>query len=262
MVLGSDIEYPAISASAFYNRKKVPNLDAAADFVASCNVNDVDVVILPPDPDMLTGEEDIDEDHLDSAELPCDVPGRIEVFVKPSNNASEADSTFDSEWDTIDNETLTSKRVKLLCAKQTKSIRHRRKDPSFVHPHWQKISGHYAHWQSISDGASERANIVCENLRNLTPKDIFEKLVDDKIIRHIVDQTDHQKNNHSFSLTTDELKTFLAILFFTGYHSLPRERLYRSLDEDLQVDIVTRCISKVTGGCGAGYVECVQYGQS
>nr|CAI5855414.1 unnamed protein product [Callosobruchus analis] len=231
MELASDIKYPAIPAAAFYRRKKLPNLDAAADFITSCSSNDIDVVILPPDPDMLTDEEDIDEDNLESAELPSDVPGMLEVFMGCPGDASEDDFT---EWDDSDTETLASKRVKLLSAKEPKSNRSRKKDPSFVQPNWQQSSVDYTRWQPMSDGASERAHI-------------FEKLVDDKISGLIVEQSElyaHQKNNHAFSLTTDDLKQFLGILFFTGYHRLPRERSYWSLDEDLHVEVVSRCMSR------------------
>nr|CAI5862745.1 unnamed protein product [Callosobruchus analis] len=244
MDLASDIKYPAIPAAAFYRRKKLPNLDAAADFITLCSSNDIDVVILPPDPDMLTDQEDIDEDNLESTELPSDVPSMLEVFMGSPGDASEDDFT---EWDDSDTETLASKRVKLLSAKEPKSNRSRKKDPSFVQPNWQQNSVDYTRWQPMSDGASERARIVCEDLENLSPKDIFEKLVDDKIIGLIVEQSElyaHQKNNHAFSLTTDDLKQFLGILFFTGYHRLPRERSYWSLDEDLHVEVVSRCMSR------------------
>nr|CAI5833785.1 unnamed protein product [Callosobruchus analis] len=236
MDLASDIKYPAIPAAAFYRRKKLPNLDAAADFITSCNSNGIDVVILPPDPDMLTDEEDIDEDNLESTELPSDVSGMLEVFMGSPGDASEDDFT---EWDDSDTETLASKRVKLLSAKEPKSNRSRKKDPSFVQPNWHQNSVDYTRWQPMSDGAGESSNCF--------PKDIFEKLVDDKNIGLIVEQSElyaHQKNNHAFSLTTDDLKQFLGILFFTGYHRLPRERSYWSLDEDLHVEVVSRCMSR------------------
>ncbi|CAH2010701.1 unnamed protein product, partial [Acanthoscelides obtectus] len=101
MDLGFDEGSPPISASAFYGRKKVRNLDAAADFDASCS-NNVDVVIIPPDPDTLIDEEDMDDDNLDITDLPTDVPGTLEVFVQAADDESATKS--DSEWDDSDNE--------------------------------------------------------------------------------------------------------------------------------------------------------------
>lgn len=247
MDFGFDSDAPAISTSAFYGRKKLPNLDAAADFAASCSSNNVDIVILPPNPDPLTDEEDLDEDNLDSEDLPRDVPGNLEVFVHPFNE-TEIGSSSDSDWDDSDNETLSAKRIKLLTSKQYTRKKSRNKDPNFLLPDWKRgDANNYSTWQAISNGSTERAERVSEELKYFSPKDIFEKLVDEKIMQHIVDQTvlyAHQKNNHGFSLTIEELKNFFGILFLTGYHKLPRERLYWSLDEDLHVDIVSKCMSR------------------
>lgn len=53
-----------------------------------------------------------------------------------------------------------------------------------------------------------------------------------------------QKNPHTFDINKDELKGFIGILLFSGYHKLPRERLYWTLDDDVAVDIVTKCMSR------------------
>ncbi|CAG4955700.1 unnamed protein product [Parnassius apollo] len=51
-------------------------------------------------------------------------------------------------------------------------------------------------------------------------------------------------NRHTFEIDKPKLRTFLAILCFTGYHELPSERAYWSLDEDLGVPLIANCMSR------------------
>ncbi|XP_055911228.1 piggyBac transposable element-derived protein 3-like [Eupeodes corollae] len=71
----------------------------------------------------------------------------------------------------------------------------------------------------------------------------------EEAIENIFNEEDNQKvtyekNNHEFQITVDDLKLCFGILLLTGYHSLPRERLYWSLDEDLHVPSVSKVMSK------------------
>lgn len=53
-----------------------------------------------------------------------------------------------------------------------------------------------------------------------------------------------QNNKHNFVITVEELKTFFGILLLTGYHSLPRERMYWSLDDDCSMTIITKAMPR------------------
>ena len=53
-----------------------------------------------------------------------------------------------------------------------------------------------------------------------------------------------QKNNHNFSLTNNCLRKFFGELLFSGYHKVPSERLYWSLEEDLGVDIIRKAMPR------------------
>ncbi|KAF2881779.1 hypothetical protein ILUMI_24394 [Ignelater luminosus] len=199
------------------------------EFLASCSSNDIDVVILPPAPDPLTDEEDVDDDNLDSTELPADIPGTLEVFVRPLYVKSQVGS--DAEYDSSDNKTLSSKRIKLISTSKRIKKQLNRKDPNFY------IRIGKSAILSIVVGKSCRMQNIIQELKNLTPKDIFEKIVDEDILQHVVDQTllyALQKDDHTFTLTTSELRNFLGILFLTGYHKLPRERLYWSFDKNIR----------------------------
>ena len=76
---------------------------------------------------------------------------------------------------------------------------------------------------------------------------MFQTLFNEEIAQHIVSQSNlyaQQKNEHRFSTSEDEMKRFLGILILTGYHQLPRERQYWSLDEDLNVLCVSRRMTR------------------
>ena len=41
-------------------------------------------------------------------------------------------------------------------------------------------------------------------------------------------------NNQDFSIGQDELRTFVGIIFFSGYHSFPAKRMYWKRSEDVE----------------------------
>lgn len=76
---------------------------------------------------------------------------------------------------------------------------------------------------------------------------IFEKFFDEEVFEMIILNTKlyaSQHNYHDFQITVGELKIFLGVLLLSGYHSLPRERLYWSLDEDCHVSITSKAMSR------------------
>src|ERR1700722_10989664 len=52
------------------------------------------------------------------------------------------------------------------------------------------------------------------------------------------------KNDINFSITIQELKIFIGILIFSGYHELPSERHYWSEFDDLRIHVVKNAISR------------------
>nr|CAH7747080.1 unnamed protein product [Callosobruchus chinensis] len=98
-----------------------------------------------------------------------------------------------------------------------------------------------------TSGWKDRLELVKSDLENLSPVDIFEKLFDSDIYNHISQQTNiysSQKNKHDFFVSRDDIKIFVGILLLTGYHKLPSERNYWSLDDDLKVPIVANEMSR------------------
>jgi DNA excision repair protein ERCC-6 len=63
----------------------------------------------------------------------------------------------------------------------------------------------------------------------LSPSEFFEFFFNENLCNHIVQQSviyAVQKNREDFSLSVEELKTFLGILILSGYVPLPRKRMY------------------------------------
>lgn len=199
--------------------------------------DDDDLVIIPPDADQLTDEEQIEEDETTTTQLPHDVAGKIEIMKK---NVPQDD------WDTSDEEPLDHKQKRLKVSKRSKS--EKKKKPT-VSCDWDKREPLYRNWPSGSDLPEYTAEkeVLVENIRGLNPVDIFEKFCDQSTISYIVEQTllyATQHNRHDFSVNGDDIRTFMAILFLSGYHRLPQERMYWSGDEDLGVQIVSAAMPR------------------
>lgn len=203
----------------FMGSKEFKGLEEMVEYVLSEDLEDVDVVIIPPDPDVLTDNEDIDDDNIFGDLLPNDIPGSIEIFLEDTRKNKE---------------NLPHKR-----AKKIESISQG--------PIWVKQPPKYTSFESFGNGSQIRSEAVKKELKDLNPKNLFEKFFDDKTVSYIVEQTElyaNQNNAHNFKTSIDEIRNFFGILFFSGYHKLPRERLYWSNDDDLGIDIVTSCMSR------------------
>lgn len=116
-------------------------------------------------------------------------------------------------------------------------------------PQWVKKDAVY----SSSFAKNQISTIIDSNfdrmktdIQGLTPRKIFEKMFSIDLVQHICDQsilyaTQKQK---TFHVEPTEMRTFLAILLLTGYHTLPQERMYWSMDDDLGVPMVYNSMSR------------------
>ncbi|XP_076047359.1 uncharacterized protein LOC143028888 [Oratosquilla oratoria] len=183
-----------------------------------------DVIIVPPDVDELTDEEDIAEDEMGEISVQ-DVPGTLEVHVDRVPIEEHAENK----------------------AKAATSSRKKRKfcdsEPVWKHktPEYRKVKGRSEHHRDCLQKMKD-------NLDTLSPLELFEKLMTPGIYEHIVKETVRYasscKNMCDFTFSVDELKTFIGILLFSGYHKVPSERDYWSSEEDLGVPIIQRAMSR------------------
>lgn len=107
---------------------------------------------------------------------------------------------------------------------------------------WKKCVPAYT--KIFQDNFSEQEKIeeLRQELDSLSSLQLFEKIFSNEILSNIKNETQKYasrvKNEHEFKIETDELKTFISIVLFSGYHKLPSERMYWSTKEDLGVEIV------------------------
>jgi hypothetical protein len=101
--------------------------------------------------------------------------------------------------------------------------------------------------QPLDDEAMKNLALRNASVTDLDEVGVFEKIFDDSVVQLLVKQSTlcahNVKNDHEFIVTADEIRTFLAILIFSGYNSLPSEKMYWSNDEDIGVELVRAAMS-------------------
>lgn len=206
-----------ISTQTFYSVSEA--IDYAEKNYESNDDPFIDMVELPPPVNALSDEEDLDDDLLDDD---CRDP----TFILPDVPGSVELHRIDSE------EILTEPKVK-------------RKKISNLS--WTKCEPNFSKFASTDDGANLRMKSMKDNLIGKSPVQIFELFFDEDLIDKICKQSviySTQKNVHDFQLSSNCLKNFFGILFFTGYHRLPSERDYWSTDDDLGVQIIRKTMPR------------------
>lgn len=189
------------------------------------------LAIIPPDPSALTDEEEGADEDMAACTIPQDVPGTIEVSRE--DNGSEDSMHSDS-----DDEPLASKKRRLDATRQSSSI---------LNPIWRKCTPSYSLTLQSSTEVSDKKSAIREELEGLNPVQIFEKMMDNDIIDMIISNSKlyaNQNNRHEFQLDFTDVKKFFGILILSGYHKLPREPMYWSLDEDIGVELVSKAMSR------------------
>lgn len=114
-------------------------------------------------------------------------------------------------------------------------------------PKWTRADAHYTGWSKQTHGADLRANRMKTKFTGHSPVDFVSSILDEEILLHIVRESctyAKQKNEHGFTLTATDLQKFIGVLLLSGYHKLPSQRQYWSLDEDLGVACVKECMTR------------------
>jgi len=84
----------------------------------------------------------------------------------------------------------------------------------------------------------EEQGPVDQNIKTISPIDIFQLMIG-PIFQTIVQQTNLYGKQKNFNINTsiEEIKAFIGILIFMGYHSLPIIRLYWSNDPNFFLNV-------------------------
>ena len=83
--------------------------------------------------------------------------------------------------------------------------------------------------------------------RNMPPHEIFELfLTNEEMERICLESTRYArfKGDHSFTMTLDKLKAFIAILLVSGYTEVPRQEMYWERREDGNNLLISAMMSK------------------
>ncbi|KAB0805128.1 hypothetical protein PPYR_02098 [Photinus pyralis] len=200
------------------------------------DVESADIVVLPPETDYLTDEDEADDDILGIAEV-NDVPGELELQYTTSQ--SERVEVNDSN-----NTEIPASHPKCTSTKSNK----RKRILTDVSPTWRKVHPSYTKLPTEGKGATVRFENMTTKLIDKTPCELFETMFTDDVIDYITKETVRYasavKNDTKFTLSSEDIKAFLGVLLFSGYHKLPSERHYWSEQEDLGVNIVKNCMSR------------------
>ena len=197
----------------------------AAVAVAESDNRAVDIVIMPPSTtDEVSDEEECDEDDISGTSLPSDVAGTMIVHFHQDNN---------DQYEDRDSRKL-----------QKKADGGSKKLPKRTTPKWSdkcEFQNTTAS-QEITPLAQSHPELKCKS-----PWELFRMYYDDDV-RHLITEESvryaRQKNNQSFTLSDSDLDVFMGIFLLSGYHSLPRERLYWCRDEDVGVRYVSSTMSR------------------
>ena len=203
-------------------RKKCYTIQEAAAIIQclSDEEEEVELVVLPPENEVVTDEEIDDIDATDIQE----VAGEIEIHTRTA---------------------LTDTEDVPPCKRRKPNKREWKKDKFQV-----PVSPDGDSLNPVQSNDSCELSPLKEEyplLKNMEPIEVFNLFFDESIIQLITVETKRyadQKGEHTFNVSESEIKAFLGILLLSGYHSLPREKLYWCNDEDVGVPLVQSKMSR------------------
>ena len=93
---------------------------------------------------------------------------------------------------------------------------------------------------------SENSYEKLESLQGKSIIEIFEHLLFD-VLEFMLQQTltyALEKNDPQFTLELNEIKTFMEILYFSEYHKLPQQNIYREQSPDAGIPLVYNAMTR------------------
>ncbi|GLV33181.1 hypothetical protein CBL_10528 [Carabus blaptoides fortunei] len=168
-----------------------------------------DILALPPEVDVLTDEENVNDDELGAPKI-LDIAGTTELDLSSDE----------------DDDNVPLARLLPSTSRHEEPLSKRR---IVDKPNWQKISPTYKPWPA-GNSANKKFENVRQDMETCSMLETFEKLMIEESFEHIVAETKRyaisNKNKQNFVVCVEDIKIFLGFLIFSGYHSLPSERDY------------------------------------
>lgn len=186
-----------------------------------------DVVVLPPEADPLSDEEDINDDVMllndTDQTTPRDIVGKLEIHTSKTIPGMEEPTQ------------------PLL---NTNKGKKRRKNTDEIK--WVKNSS-----PIYQTKPQNTEHILQERLKNsfgnITPFETFQLFLDTDLLDMILDFSityARSKNEHSFTISRSEIIKFFGILFLTGYNTRPNMRSYWMKRPDYECPLVRNVMSR------------------
>ncbi|KAL3278882.1 hypothetical protein HHI36_016402, partial [Cryptolaemus montrouzieri] len=176
-------------------------------------------------PNLVADEEEGFDDENLPTNLPNDVQGYIEVFIRDEGALS-------------DDEPLAFKRARIRSSLPQAAGGHSTNSTASIstNPVWRKCNPIYTKTYMESDTRLLNESCLKKAVEHLIHVQIFQKFFDDEVFEMIAGFSNlyaSPNSRHNFSVTTGELKVFFGILI------LPRGRMYWSIDEDIGINVVS-----------------------
>ncbi|XP_015372119.1 PREDICTED: piggyBac transposable element-derived protein 3-like [Diuraphis noxia] len=214
--------------------KKLRTAEEILDYLDDVDASDdqpTDIIIVPPDVDSLTDDENIDDNGIlindDTDFLSSNICGTFEVlnnnfeYAEPSNVGSQPQKN-------------PRKKKKVDNTKQCDT------------PMWKSKANPV--YSSFSENV-EKENIrkLIESYEGIDPLKCFSLFFDDTVLQLIVNLSmkyAQDQNRHDFFLQDSELLKFIGIMILTDYHTLPQMDFYWSKYEDKDITLVRNTMSR------------------
>jgi hypothetical protein len=174
--------------------------------------SDPEMIILPPDPGIVTDDEEIDD---------------------ASTNIPRGHAIFDEK---LQEETAGT--IEVL-----KEI-NLSEEINVSKPLWTNRAPKFSSTPELFD--NEHRQRLSDIISGKSPVELFEIMAENMITKAVEESNKYagQKNNHDFCLSIDEFKQFLGIIFYSGYHILPREKMYWENAPDTGTTLVSQTMSR------------------
>ena len=182
------------------------------------------VVVIPPEPDALTDEEDLDDNVTGAPTLRGDCAGTYELVIE---NQVEDDFEFED--------------IDLPPKKARQSAKEK--------PYWKHDTVEQPSLKKSDFKTKEVCQVLEPYFRDSisSPVKLFESFFDSDVFDLITLESNRyakQKNMHNVEFCSNDFRLFVGFLIFTGYHTIPQQKLYWSQREDFGVEFVKTCISR------------------
>jgi len=183
------------------------------------------IYITPPD-GVQTDEDSADEDqgglidNLNGRQLQAEAEAVVRTgqYYRRHIGDDSDDDGVEQENDSEDEEPVTKRKKQTVTADAGKKRAARK---------WCNSKSDLSESTSETFGANSQSVRPVEE--DMTPTMWFEQFFSDDLVQLLVDESISYakfRGNHQFTVNSDEIRAFLAVLILSSYTSLPRRRMY------------------------------------